>query len=294
MLGDLMTTAEVASYLRLKERTVYELLRKRAIPATRATGKWLFPRALVDLWLAEQVRRDTTQPRPARPPVVAGSHDPLLEWALRESRCGLALLPGGSLDGLNRLAAGEAVVAATHLFDPARDEYNLAAIEPMARHLDLVLIEWAWREQGLVTAPGNPLAIKGLADLAATRCRVVQRQDAAGSQRLFRHLLAEAGIAAESLTLLAQPALSETDLAVAVLDNKADAGLAVRAVARQFRLGFLPLHRERFDLAVARREYFEPAIQRLFAFARTPGFGARARELEGYDVAGLGRVHFNP
>ncbi|MCH7795766.1 MAG: helix-turn-helix domain-containing protein, partial [Proteobacteria bacterium] len=48
-----MTTKEVAEYLRIKERRVYELVRRQEIPCTRVTGKWLFPKALVDLWLAE-------------------------------------------------------------------------------------------------------------------------------------------------------------------------------------------------------------------------------------------------
>ena len=97
--GDFLTTKEVAAYLRIKERRVYELVRQRAIPCTRVTGKWLFPKALIDVWLAEGVDGEAAV-RP--PPVIAGSQDPLLDWAVKESGCGLALLAGGSLDGLNR------------------------------------------------------------------------------------------------------------------------------------------------------------------------------------------------
>ncbi|MEX0758629.1 MAG: helix-turn-helix domain-containing protein, partial [Tistlia sp.] len=112
MTGDaseLMTTREVADYLRLKERRIYELVRQRAIPCTRVTGKWLFPKPLIDLWLSRHL--EGSPPASAPPPVVAGSQDPLLDWAVRESGCGLALLPGGSLDGLARLARGEALAA---------------------------------------------------------------------------------------------------------------------------------------------------------------------------------------
>ncbi|MDH3791906.1 MAG: helix-turn-helix domain-containing protein, partial [Rhodospirillales bacterium] len=95
-MHDFMTTKEVADYLRIKERRVYELVRRRAIPCTRVTGKWLFPRTLIDVWLAESAAGQGST-RIQAPPVVAGSHDPLLDWAARESGCGLALLPGGSL-----------------------------------------------------------------------------------------------------------------------------------------------------------------------------------------------------
>ena len=67
-----MTTKEVAAYLRIKERRVYELVRQRAIPCARVTGKWLFPKTLVDLWLADRVEGE--RPAKAPPPVIAGSH----------------------------------------------------------------------------------------------------------------------------------------------------------------------------------------------------------------------------
>src|SRR5256885_87720 len=51
----------------------------------------------------------------AAPPIMGGSHDPLLEWALRESHSGLASLPEGSEEGLRRLTRGEVMIAAIHL-----------------------------------------------------------------------------------------------------------------------------------------------------------------------------------
>lgn len=290
--GEMMTTREVAAYLRIRERKVYDLVRARQIPCSRVTGKWLFPKALIDLWVARH--SDGPGGAEARTPAatVAGSHDPLLDWAVRESRCGLALLPGGSLDGLRRLASGEATVAGLHVIDDS-GAYNVALVQQAPLGRDAVVIEWTRREQGLVVAPDNPLAIGGLADLRAKRARLVPRQPEAGSQILLLHLLARAGIALSDLAVLKQSALSENDLGLAIVEGKADAGLAVQAVARQFRLGFVRLHTERFDLVMRRRDYFEPPMQTLLAFARTPGFAARAADFGGYDVSGLGRVVWN-
>jgi excisionase family DNA binding protein len=294
-----MNTREVADYLRIKERKVYDLVREKRIPCTRVTGKWLFPKHLIDLWLAQgtdfpPAGGPAAAPVPA---VVAGSHDPLLEWAVRESGCGLALLPGGSLDGLKRLAAGEAAVCGLHVLngegDPEGGGYNVPVVRQSCQGLDVVLVEWAWREQGLVTAPGNPLGLAGVADLAAKRARVAARQAEAGSQLLLVDLLRRAGLGLDDLDLLPEPARSETDLGLAVLEGKADAGLAVAAVAHQFRLHFVPLHRERFDLLVRRREYFEPPFQKLLAFAATPRFRARTESLTGYDAGGLGCIIYN-
>jgi excisionase family DNA binding protein len=295
-VAELMSTREVADYLRIKERKVYDLVRLGRIPCTRITGKLLFRKTLIDDWLAGS----TLLPPPAAearaviaPPVVAGSHDPLLEWALRESECGLALMAGGSLDGLRRLAQGQAVIAAMHVLDRQSGQYNVPLVRETLPEGDVVVLEWAWRDQGLIVPPGNPLGLQGITDLASARVRVARRQDEAGSQILLARLMADAGMDLDRLTLLSHPARSETDLALAVLEGKADAGLAVAAVARQFRLGFLLLHRERFDLVLRRRDYFEPEAQALFAFARSKALAERAAELTGYDLTGLGRVQYN-
>ena len=296
-MPETMTTREVAEYLRVKERKVYELVREGQIPCSRVTGKWLFPRRLVEQWLAHGTELpagfagDTADAKP--PPVVAGSHDPLLDWALRESGSDLALLPGGSLDGLSRLAAGEAMVAGLHVLDEESGAYNVPAVSRMLAGRPLVMLEWARRRQGLVVAPDNPLGLSSMADLARQKARIVPRQEAAGSHILFHHLSGGAGLGPEDFQLLAQPARSETDLAIAVLEGRADAGLAIEAVARQHRLGFVPLHEERYDLVIARRDYFEPPFQRLLAFARGKEFAARSREMGGYDVGELGGVVYN-
>ena len=155
----------------------------------------------------------------------------------------------------------------------------------------VVLLEWAWRTQGLVLPPGNPKGIKGLADLAGLT--LIPRQEQSGTYLLLIHLLGEAGIERKELRLIAPPARSQSEVALAVAEGKADAGLAVETVARQFRLGFVPLFRERYDLAVWRREVFERPLQQLLAFCRGAAFATRAAELGGYDIARLGAVHRN-
>ena len=47
-MAEFLTTKEVAALLRIKERTVYDLVKEGSIPASRVTGKLLFPRELVE------------------------------------------------------------------------------------------------------------------------------------------------------------------------------------------------------------------------------------------------------
>ncbi|HEX9871544.1 MAG TPA: helix-turn-helix transcriptional regulator [Candidatus Tectomicrobia bacterium] len=291
---ELMTTKEVADYLRIKERKVYDLVRERRIPCIRVTGKWLFPKALIELWVTQKSEGGLRLKSAAeRPPVVAGSHDPLLEWAVRESDCDLAIMFNGSLDGLQRFAQGKAHCCGLHVFDPDSGDYNRAVVARTLVGLEVVLIEWAWREQGLIVPAGNPHHIRELSALGAARLRLVDRQEGAGSRLLFYHLLHTHGIDAANLDFVMPPARSETEVALAIQDGKADVGFGIAAVARQCRLDFVPLQRERYDLAIDRREYFEPSWQQLLSFARTGRFAEKAMELGGYDIAGLGRVTYN-
>jgi excisionase family DNA binding protein len=285
----MMDTREVAAYLRLKQRRIYDLVRTHAMPHVRATGKLLFPRDQVDAWLASK----SSAPRVAAPLIIAGSHDPLLEWAARESGSGLAVLACGSSAGLDRFAGGEAMLAAMHWIDPETGDYNVPLVRARMPGTDVVVIEWAQRMQGLVLAAGNPLKIRTLADLARRKARIVDRQKESGSHALFVHLAARAGIARDKLAILPRPARAETDLAATIRDGDADAGIAIEAAARAHGLSFIPLATERFDLVVRRRDYFEPPTQALLAFTRGSELAQRAAALGGYDVTRTGRVVFN-
>src|SRR5690349_23636795 len=114
-MPELLTTDEAAEYLRLSERKLYELVATREVPCSKVTGRWLFPRTALDRWVSAGLIAPAALAQVAAPPIVGGSHDPLLEWSLRESHCCLANLPEGSEEGLRRLVRGEVMVAAIHL-----------------------------------------------------------------------------------------------------------------------------------------------------------------------------------
>jgi excisionase family DNA binding protein len=285
--AELLTTREVAGLLRIKERKVYDLVASGEIPHVRVTGKLLFPRALLDAWL---LRHSESHEAPrAWPDIVAGSHDPLLDWALRESGAGLATFFDGSLDGLERIARGDAIAAGLHLVEG--DGWNVGHVERRLAGEPVVLLEWARREQGLILPPGNALGIRGAGDLKGRR--LIPRQREAGSFLLLQQLLESERLSLDALEMAAPPARTEADVAVAIADGKAEVGLGLAAMARQFRLDFVPLVQERYDLLVWRRAYFEPPLQRLFAFCRSAPFAAKARDLGGYAIEGFGRVHYN-
>jgi len=283
-----LTTREVAELLRIKERKVYDLASSGAIPCSRALGKLLFPRQEVEAWLHAQDGPLAVAPDRAGPNVVLGSHDPLLEWALLESRADLASFLGGSHDGLERFARGEGVAAGLHVHEAGG--WNTGTVRARFAEGDCVLIEWAWRQRGLILPEQFAGEVRELGDLKGRR--FAPRAAETGSQTLFETLRAEAGLQPDDLELIA-PARSEADAVLAVVDGKADAAFGLKCLARRFRLAFVPLIDERFDLLVSRRAWFEPPFQALLAFCRRQEFARKAAELGGYDVSGFGTVHFN-
>jgi molybdate-binding protein len=264
------------------------------VPCTKVSGKWLFPRAALDRWLEAGLARPAGLRAESPPPIIGGSQDSLLEIAVRESGCGLALLAEGSQAGLDRLLRGEVAIAAIHLHaTPDDDEANPVAIRAQAALYDAVVIGFARREQGLLVVPGNPLGLAGIAVAVEKQARFALRQRGAGAQLLLDSLLAREGVAPGRLIAAEGVCATGQDLALAIRTGRADCGIASRAIATAFGLSFLPLVWEHVDLVMRRRSYFEPGPQQLLAWMRGKDMAARARELGGYDLSASGAVRLN-
>ena len=278
-----LTTKEVAELLRVKERKVYDLAAAGEIPHRRTTGKLLFPSAEILDWI-----EGSGEAVPAgRPAVLAGSHDPLLDWAVRESGSGLATLLNGSLDGLDRFADGRAALAGLHV--PEEAGWNVGTVAARGVR-GSVLLAWAVRARGLILAEPVRDEVRSFSDLAGKR--IVMRQPGAGAAALFEDLLSREGLAQTDLIPSTELARTESDAAAAVAAGDADAALGIEAMARRFHLPFLPLVEERFDLLVDRRAYFTDPVQALLAFARGDTLQRKAAAMGGYDLSGTGTVRW--
>lgn len=290
----LLTTAEAASYLRLKERKIYEMVAEGTVPCTKVTGRWLFPKAELDHWLASSVSRPKGMTRPQPAPIVGGSHDPLLEWALRESGSGLATLAVGSEAGLQRFIAGETIAAAMHLHaleDPETDA-NIATLKARSDLQDAVMIAFCQREQGFLLSPGNPFNIKSIADVIAKRARITMRPQGAGAQLLLLSLLHKAKASLDQLATVSPVCPTGPDIAQAIRAGRADTGIATRSVANSTGLDFVPIVWEPFDLLMRQRDYFHAPLQALIRFLHSDELAARAREMGGLDLSAAGSVRF--
>ena len=278
-----LTTKEVAELLRVKERKVYDLAAAGEIPHRRITGKLLFPSAEILTWIEG---RDDAGPN-ERPAVLAGSHDPLLDWAVRESGAGLATLLNGSLDGLDRFADGRAALAGLHV--PEEAGWNVGTVAARGMR-GCVLIAWATRTRGLILSEHAHRDVQRISNLRGRR--VVMRQPGAGAAALFEILLSREEMTVADLAPSTELARTESDAAAAVAAGDADAALGIEAMARQFHLAFLPLVEERFDLLADRRAYFTDPVQTLLTFARGDALEQKASAMGGYDLSETGTVRW--
>jgi excisionase family DNA binding protein len=292
----LLTSAEAAQYLRLKERKLYELVAERQIPCSKVTGRWLFPRAELDRWVMSGLSRPAGLSPPSPPPIIGGSHDTLLEWALRESKCGLASLAEGSEAGFKRFGQGEVLAAAIHFHsaDPDSADANVSAVAADPGLHDAVLLGFATREQGLLIAPGNPLKLAAMSDVIKAKARFVLRPEGAGARQLLEVRLEQAGAGLSDLVTSLEMAPTGPDVAQAIKGGHADCGIATRSVATAAGLGFVSLAVEHFDIVVRQRDVFRPAFQKLLDIIQRPQFRQQATDLGGLDVSGAGRVRWAP
>ncbi len=287
-----MSVKQVASYLQLNEKKVYALVGDGKIPATRVTGKWMFPRELVDRWMLNSAHGGLMSDRL----IVTGSDDPLLHrivgrFALDTAAHALiSFAPTGTRLGLELLDSRRADVCGVH-WGPTEESRlrHPALLRQHDNHPNWVLIHAFSREQGLMLKPGLLNDIDGPADLLNDRYRWSLRQSGAGSQRYLQEVLARHGGRLESLNRSATT-LSEREAASAIRMGLADVAPGARPAATEFGLDFLSYGWEAFDLALPRDIWFRRLFQELLTRLRAEPAADLARQLNGYDMSCAGEL----
>ncbi|GAW92182.1 molybdopterin biosynthesis protein [Calderihabitans maritimus] len=226
--------------------------------------------------------------------VIIGSHDIALDILANHLRrlypeAALSSAHVGSLAGLKALQAGEAHCSGIHLLDEKSGEYNIPYLRRLLPDRSLVLVNLAYREQGLIVARGNPKGIKGLADLTRPEVTFVNRQRGSGTRMLLDYLLAKQGIDPGQIRGYEREEYTHMAVAAAVAGG-ADAGLGIRAAAQALELDFIPLAEERYDLCILREYWDTPYIKRLLAIMAKKEFQEEVRSLGGYDLRDCGKV----
>ena len=299
-MKNLLSTKEVSRYLRVNEKMVYTLISEKGLPASKITGKWVFPQHLVDQWIEANTQNmpaaDRTEFAAAGLLIVAGSNDPLLEQTItlfngHYPDCLAVFGNLGSMGGIRALKQGLCKMATSHLLQTEGDEYNFeflgqGFVPPP------VVVNFCMRRQGLIVAKGNPKKIQTTADLRKPGVRVVNRKLGTGTRLLFDRELKAAQLDGNRLAGYDSEVARHMDVGLAVLMGKADAGPGIQPVAEQLGLDFIPWRWERYDLLIQKEHFFEPAIQQFLGMLHETQFHHLVSDYDGYDLSTSGRMIF--
>jgi len=287
-MSEYMTTREVATYLRLNEKKVYDLVAKKQLPAARISGKWLFPKNLIDQWVGENtmyppaglmgaVLEDLV--------VVQGSDDWLLARASEhfQSQCTVPVVSTqvGSLAGLEAVGQGRAHLAGCHVGN--------AQVTQALHGQGCCLLTLFERSQGLVLDRGLHPDITGLESLDGPSLRFARRQPKSGTHQLLQRLLGEAGLDDAELPGVG-PFSSHLELALAIRRGEADVGLGTGLCAELCGLDFIELHTESYKLAVPLTFVSHPRLAAFLEFVLADLKATAAGGVTGYGFGELGHM----
>ncbi len=287
-----MSVKEIADYLHLNTKKVYALVSEGKIPGTKVTGKWLFPRKLVDRWIMESSHGGLLADRL----VVTGSDDALLQRAVAlmvNEMQGHALVTytnTGTELGLSLLARQRADVCGVR-WGPAEEsaKRHAALVRQYPPHKNWVLVRAFEREQGLVVVPGLLSDGNGLKRLFDTDIRWVMRNNSAGAQRFLREFFSRHRVDPTRLRVTTK-VLSERDVASCLNREEAQVGPGPRSLANEFGLDFVSSGWEAYDFALARGVFFRKLFQKLVEQIQGPECQRVARSFGGYGFDRCGQI----
>lgn len=237
-------------------------------------------------------------PKPHRALRFSGSHDLAIAWLATHFN---EIAPGytlhvkfsGSLPGLTAIREGDTDVAGAHLLDESTGTYNLPAIQEMMPSEKMALITLAHRRIGFMVKPGNPKNISGVQDLTKTDIRFINRQKGSGTRVLLDSLLRDNSVDPTQIAGYDEEVTTHSEVATAVSESRADAGIGLEAAARAYGLEFIFITLERYDLVVRGADAALPPYKRVIEFLKSGDFRQLLQRLEGYDSRESGLIRWS-
>ncbi len=297
-MKSLLSTKEIAQLLDVNEKMIYSLVSEKGLPATKVTGKWLFPLELVEKWIENSAVNLPGNRKPSPDfkglLAIAGSNDILLDKAMALYN---RLYPDqlvvfgnlGSMGGLKALRRSLCHIATSHLIQDRDDEYNFSYVSKELGQLPAV-VNFCLREQCLLVAKGNPKNITGIKDLSRQDLTIVNRSEGTGTRVLLDRELKKHRIVPGSVKGYERELEKHLDVGIEILSGRADCGPAISAVAGMLGLDYIPIRNERYDLVISKDHFFEEGVQLFLGLLHEEAFRSLACDLVGYDLKLCGKM----
>ena len=303
MSEEMMSTKEVARYLGVHEKQVYALVKSKRIPSTRITGKWVFPKRLIDEWIETHAKQGLEKAREKSARMggallACGSNDPILDMLqtyMKKTYPEFLILSAntGSTEGLKALNSGYTDLAWSHLLDPKSGQYNIPFLPTYLPDVKAVVVNLFHRELGLIMAPKNPFSIKGFEDLSKKGVRLVNRQKGSGTRVLLDHHLKQLKIPPSKIEGYDKEVYTHFEVGLSILSKEADVGIATIAVAKLLGLPFIPIAKESFDMILEQKTFFHKGIQTFIEVLNSKEFRQRVEPIGAYDFKDSGKIVYS-
>jgi putative molybdopterin biosynthesis protein len=299
-MSQLLTTKEIAQFLNINEKMVYSLVSEKGLPASKITGKWLFPKNLVEQWVEAHT---LNYPKTAgglsvseAVLIITGSNDLLLDKVIAlyntQFAGNIAVFGNlGSMGGLQALRQNFCQIASSHLLQENEQDYNFEFAGRELEHMPAI-VNFCRREQGILVRKGNPKKIKAVADFAQPGVCMVNRPLGTGTRLLLDQELKKAAVRGDKIDGYRNEVQRHLDVGLEILAERADAGVGIHAVAGLLNLDFVPLRWERYDLMVFKERFFDANVQNFLGLLHEEPFFKLAESLSGYDTRLSGRMLF--
>ncbi|MGQ7845106.1 substrate-binding domain-containing protein [Granulosicoccus sp. 3-233] len=287
-----LTVPQLAQLLHVNEKKIYQLAGVGEIPGTKVTGKWIFPRQLIEDWLLENSHGGVMHDRL----LIAGSDDRLIQQLCNtaasdwQQQALISYSPTGTRHGLRMLDTGRVDACFINWgASEASGRRHLGLLRRYRNHQSWVIVRCLQRNQGLLqTQPVAESPASTPADTIArlignTQLRWAMRPDDSGTTRLLEDLCSVQGNSTNHL----QTSIwcdSETTAAAALNRGQADLCCAGQSIARDFGLHYLPVADVSLDLVMSRKTYFRTLVQDFIARLLDSGTHQLAENLGGYTV----------
>lgn len=215
----------------------------------------------------------------------------LANWLARKrSPVRAVVVQCSSTQALAALMKGRVHAAGVHLRDPKSGEYNLAQIKRTLERRRAIVVNFAGWELGLATAAGNPRKIRNVADLGQPGLKIVNREAGSGARLALDEALGGFGMRASQIAGYQRELAGHLEVAAAIAEGEADAGITIRVAAEVYGVGFIPIREERYDLVIPVQEFESTVVKAMLDALNSQRFAREIADFCLYDTGKMGQV----